>query len=54
MKFKIVMNRIFHTELEVEFDTKEEAMEYAESLQQGDIPDGAVQSDDFSIQEIES
>lgn len=52
MKYKVITHRIFRIEREVEFDTKDEAMRYAESLQKAELPDDAVRSDDLGIQEI--
>lgn len=52
MKFKIVTNRIYRIEREVEFNTHEEAVAYAEALQHAELPDDAVRSDDLGIQEI--
>ena len=52
MKFKIMINRIYRMEREVEFDTHEEAVAYAEELQRAELPDDAVRSDDLGVQEI--
>lgn len=52
MKFKIVINRIYRIEREVEFDTHEEAVAYAEALQHAELPDDAIRSDDMGIREI--
>lgn len=51
-KFKIVTNRIYRIEREMEFNSHDEAVAYAEELQRAELPDDAVRSDDLGVQEI--
>jgi len=51
-KFKIVTNRIYRIERELEFNSHDEAVAYAEELQRAALPDDAVRSDDLGVQEI--
>lgn len=52
MKYKVITNRIYRIEREIEVNSHEEAMKYAEELQQADLPDDAIRSDDLGVQEI--
>ncbi|WP_162625904.1 hypothetical protein [Acinetobacter sp. MB5] len=52
MKFKIITHRVYRIEREIEAESQEEAMQYAEALQQADLPEDAVRSDDLGVQEI--
>lgn len=52
MKYKIVVNRIFRTEHEIEVESHDAAMQYAEDLQNAELPADAVRSDDVGIQLI--
>lgn len=52
MKYKVITHRIYRTEREIDVNSHDEAIAYAEALQQADLPDDAVRSDDLGVQEI--
>lgn len=49
MKYKIIVHRIYHIEREAEFASQEEALAYAQALQDSDLPDDAIRSDDLGL-----
>lgn len=53
MKYKIVVNRIFRIEREIEVESQEAAMQYAEDLQNAELPEDAVRSDDLGVHQIQ-
>ncbi|MHA3057735.1 hypothetical protein [Acinetobacter sp. ANC 4641] len=52
MKYKVITHRIYRIEREIEVESHEAAMQYAEELQHAELPDDAVRSDDLGVQEI--
>ncbi|MHA3048646.1 hypothetical protein [Acinetobacter sp. ANC 4639] len=52
MKYKVITHRIYRIEREIEASSQEEAMQYGEELQQADLPDDAIRSDDLGVQEV--
>lgn len=52
MKYKVIVNRSFRVEREIEVDTHEEAVKYGEELQQAELPEDAVRSDELGVHEI--
>ncbi|MHA3079559.1 hypothetical protein [Acinetobacter sp. ANC 5502] len=53
MKYKVVVNRIFRIEREIEVASHDAAMQYAEALQNAELPDDAVRSDDLGLHQIQ-
>ena len=52
MKYKVIVNRSFRVECEIEADTKEEAIKLGEDLQASELPEDAVRSDELGVHEI--
>lgn len=52
MKYKVIVNRSFRVEREIEADTLEEAIKYGEELQQAELQEDAVRSDELGVHEI--
>lgn len=53
MKYKVITHRIYRIEREIEVESQEAAMQYAEALQNAELPDDAVRSDDFGLHPVE-
>jgi len=52
MKYKVIVNRSFRVEHEIEVNTQEEAVKYGEELQKAELPNDAVRSDELGVHEI--
>ena len=52
MKFKVIAYRIYRIEREIEAESQEAAMQQAEALQNTELPDDAVRSDDLGLHPI--
>lgn len=52
MKFKVIVNRSFRIEREIEVETQEEAIKFGEDLQIAELPEDAVRSDELGVHEI--
>jgi len=52
MKYKVIVNRSFRVEREIEVDTQEEAIKYGEELQKAELPEDAVRSDELGVHEV--
>lgn len=52
MKYKVIVNRSFRVEHEIEADTHEAAVKYGEDLQKAELPADAVRSDELGVHEI--
>lgn len=52
MKYKVIVHHIYRIEREIDVKSHEEAMKYGEVLQNSELPDDAVRSDDFGLHEI--
>lgn len=52
MKFKVITHRIFRVERDIEVESQDAAMQYAEELQNSELPDDAVRSDDMGLHQI--
>lgn len=53
MKFKVIAHRIYRIEREIEAESQEAAMQQATALQNAELPDDAVRSDDLGVHEID-
>lgn len=52
MKYKVIVNRSFRVEHEIEVNTHEEAVKYGEELQKAELPEDAVRSDELGVHEV--
>lgn len=52
MIYKITSIRLFRSEIEVDVESLEQAIEIASNIREGEIPDGAIRSDEVGIQEL--
>ena len=52
MKFKVIAHRIYRIEREIEAESQEAAMQQVEALQNAELPDDAVRSDDFGLHPV--
>ncbi|WP_171406977.1 hypothetical protein [Acinetobacter sp. WCHAc060007] len=52
MKYKVIVNRSFRIEREIEVNTHEEAIKLGEELQAAELPEDAVRSDELGVHEI--
>lgn len=53
MKYKVITNRVYRIEREIEVESQEAAMQYAEALQNAELPEDAVRSDDLGVHQIQ-
>lgn len=51
MKYKVIVNRSFRIEREIEVTTHEEAIKFGEELQKAELPEDAVRSDELGVHE---
>ena len=52
MLYKITSVRLFRSELDIDVESFEQDMEIASKIREGEIPEGAIRSDEVGIEEL--